>query len=176
MISIQRWAVAMGAIVLTALCFAACGGKEETPAQSAREKALDAIPPEQRPQIETGEEGGIRYEGKTEEGEKFLAQLGGAVTLPKSFPKDIPLFPDSVLSSSLDSDDGPIIVGADSDKQPPEIYAFYKEQLPAAGWRIENDVNVGGQRVLSAVKGDRKAVIDIEGTETGARFGFVVSQ
>jgi hypothetical protein len=176
MISIQRWAIAIGAIGLTALCFAACGGREETPEQSAREKALDALPPEQRPEIERGESGEIRYEGETETGEKFMAQLGGAVTFPPNFPGDIPLFPDAVPFSALESDDGFTIVGWNSDKQAPEVYEFYKEQLSASGWTIEQDLNVGGQRVLTVVKGERKAVLDIESTEKGARFGFVLTQ
>jgi hypothetical protein len=174
MISIQRWAIAVGAIGFTALCFGACGGEEEAPEQAALEKALDALPPEQRPKVERGESGEIRYEGQTKTGEKFVAQLGGNVMLPANFPEDLPLYPNAVPFSAMETG-GTTILSLDSDKQAPEVYGFYKEQLPASGWTIENELNVGGQRVLTAIKGDRKAVVQIESTEKGARVGFVVS-
>ena len=175
MISIQRWAIAVGAIGLTALCFAACGGKEEPPEQSALEKALDALPPEQQPKIERGESGEIRYEGKTPAGEAFVAQLGGNVTLPEDFPGDLPLYPDAVPFAAMETGGGTTIVSVDSDKQAPEVYEFYKEKLPASDWTIESELNVGGQRVLTAIKGDRKAVVQIERTEKGARIAFMLS-
>jgi hypothetical protein len=172
MISIQRWAIALGATGLTALCFGACGGEEDASEQSALDKALSALPPEQRPKIERGESGEIRYEGQTQSGEKYVAQLGGNVTLPANFPGDLPLYPDAVPFSAMETGGGTTIVSLDSDKQAPEVYGFYKEQLPASGWAIENELNVGGQRVLTAVKGDRKVVVQIESTKKGARIGY----
>ena len=180
MISIQRWAIAAGAVGLTVL-LAACGGKEEVPgnadeapSKAALEKARSELPPEQQPKIERGESGEIRYEGQTESGEKFAAQLGGDVTLPANFPKDLPLYPDAVPFAAMETGGGTTIVSLDSDKRAPEVYRFYKEQLPASGWKIENEVNVGGQRVLTTIKGDRKAVVQIESTEKGARIGFML--
>ena len=174
MISIQRWAIALGAAALTALCFGACGGKEDAPDQAAMDKALDALPPEQRPKIVKSESGEIRYEGQTGAGEKYVAQLGGDVTLPANFPKDLPLYPDAVPFAAMETGGGTTIVSLDSDKRAPEVYRFYKEQLPASGWKIENEVNLGGQRVLTTIKGDRKAVVQIESTEKGARIGFML--
>jgi len=175
MISIQRWAIALGAAGLAALCFGACGGKEDAPEQSAMDKALSALPPEQRPKIERGEKGEIRYEGQTQAGEKYVAQLGGNVTLPANLPEDLPLYPNAVPFSAMETGGGTTILSLDSDEQAPEVYGFYKEQLPASGWTIENELNVGGQRVLTATKGDRKAVIQIESTEKGTRIGFLLS-
>ena len=175
MISIQRWAIAVGAIVFIALCFGACGGEKDAPEKSALDKALSALPPEQRPKIERGEKGEIRYEGQTQAGEKYVAQLGGNVTLPSNFPEDIPLYPDAVPFSAMETGGGTTILSLDSDEQAPEVYGFYKEQLPASGWTIENELNVGGQRVLTAIKGDRKAVIQIESTDKGTRIGFLLS-
>jgi hypothetical protein len=174
MISIQRWAIAVGVIGFIALCFGACGGKEDEPGQSAVDRALAALPPEQQPKIEHGESGEIRYEGQTPTGEKYVAQLGGNVTLPSNFPEDLPLYPDAVPFSAMETGGGTTILSLDTDKQAPEVYGFYKEKLPASGWTIENELNVGGQRVLTAIKGDRKAVIQIESTEKGARIGFML--
>ena len=180
MISIQRWAIAAGAIGLT-VSLAACGGKEEAPegaeeatSKAALAKALSELPPEQRPKIERGESGEIRYEGQTESGEKFMAQLGGEVILPATFPKDLPLYPNAVPFSAMETGGGASFLSLNSDAQAPDVYKFYKEKLPASGWTIENEVNLGGQRVLTAVKGDRKAVVNIESTTKGARIGFML--
>jgi hypothetical protein len=174
MISIQRWAIAAGAIGFTALCFGACGGKEDAPEQSALDKARSALPPEQRSNIEVGESGEIRYDGQTESGEEFTAQIGGEVTLPGIFPEDLPLYPNAVPFSAMETGGGSAFVNLDSASRAPDVYEFYKEKLPASGWTIENEVNLGGQRVLTAVKGDRKAVVQIESTEKGARIGFML--
>ena len=174
MISIQHWAITLGAAALTTLCFGGCGDTEDAPDQAALDKALEALPQEQRPTVEHSESGEIRYEGQTGSGEKYVAQLGGNVMLPANFPEDLPLYPDAVPFAAMETGGGTTIVSLDSDKQAPEVYRFYKEQLPASGWKIENEVNVGGQRVLTTIKGDRKAVVQIESTEKGARIGFVL--
>jgi hypothetical protein len=172
MMSIQRWAISLIAIAFIAPCFGACGGKED--AQTAVDKALSALPPEQRPKVERGESGEIRYEGQTRTGEKYVAQLGGKVAVPSNFPDDLPLYPDAVPFSAMETGGGTAILSLDTDKQAPVVYGFYKEQLPASGWEIESELNVGGQRVLTATKGDRKAVIQIESTTRGARIGFLL--
>ena len=171
MISIQRWAIAASVTALTALCLAACGGKEE---ESALEKARSALPPAQDPKIVEGESGEIRYEGQTESGEEFKAQIGGDVTLPASFPEDLPTYPNSVPFSAMETGGGTTFLSLDSDEQPPAVYEFYKEKLPASGWRIESELNVAGQRVLTVIKGDREAVVQIESTETGTRVAFML--
>lgn len=175
MISIQRRAMAAAAIGLAALLLAACGGREEEPKQSAVDKALAALPPEQRPKIEQREDGAIRYEGQTQAGEKFVAQLGGHVTMPPSFPSDLPLYPGAVPFSAMETGSGTTIVGLDSADQAPQVYGFYEDRLPASGWTIENELNLLDKRVLTATKGDVKAVIQIESVAKGARIAFTLS-
>jgi hypothetical protein len=174
MISIQRWAIAAGITALTALCLAACDGKEEAPAESALEKARSALPPPQDPKTVEGESGEIRYEGRTESGEDFRAQIGGDVTLPPSFPEDLPMYPNSVPFSAMETGGGTTFLSLDSDAQPPVVYEFYKEKLPASDWEIESELNVAGRRVLTVIKGDRKAVVQIESTEKGTRVAFML--
>lgn len=176
MISIQRWAIAAGATVLTALCLVACDDKEDAPAESALEKARPALPPAQRPEIVPGEKGEIRYEGQTQSGDEFKAQIGGEVTLPATFPEDFPLYPNAVPFSAMETGGGSTFVSLDSDAQPPDVYRFYKEKLPASGWTIESELNVAGQRVLTVTKGDLEVLVQIEGTETGARIAFVLDK
>jgi len=175
MISIQRRVIAAGAIGLAALFVGACGGEKETPNRSSLEKALDALPPEERPKIERGESGEIRYEGQTQSGERYVAQLGGHVTMPASFPADLPLYPGAVPFSAMETGGGTTIVSLDSEDQAPQVAGFYEDRLPASGWKIEDDLSLGGKRVLTASKGDLKVVVQIEGIEKGSRIAFLLS-
>jgi hypothetical protein len=175
MISIERCAIALGVTALAALCLAACGRKEETPKPSSMEEAMAGLPPEQRPKIERGENGAIRYEGQTEKGETYVAQMGGKVSMPASFPADLPLYPGAVPYSAMETSGGNTIIGLDTPDGAPEIYGFYEDRLPASGWKIDSELNVGGKRVLTAIKGKLKAVIQIEGTDKGTRIAFMLS-
>ena len=74
----------------------------------------------------------------------------------------------------METGGGTTILSLDTDKQAREVYGFYKMKLPPSGWTIENELNVGGQRVLTAIKDGRKAVIQIERTEKGARISFLL--
>jgi hypothetical protein len=176
MISKKRWAIVTGVTALAALGLGACGGKEEAPVESALEKARSALPPAQDSKIVEGESGEIRYEGRTQAGEEFKAQIGGDITVPASFPGDLPMYPNSVPFSALETGSGSTFLSVDSDAQPPQVYEFYKEKLPASDWKIENELNVAGRRVLTVVKGDRKAVVQIESTEQGTRVAFMLDQ
>jgi hypothetical protein len=178
MVSIHRWAIAAGITGFATCLLTACGGQEESSKDAARQRAVEraraALTPEPPLEIERGEKGEIRYSGETRAGESFEAQLGGDVVLPKSFPQDIPVYPNAVPFSAMEIGGGTSIVSLDSDAKPSEVYEFYKEKLAASGWKLENELTVGGGRVLTAVKGDRKAVLNIEGTEDGTRFGFML--
>jgi hypothetical protein len=174
MVSIQRRAIVAGVSILAAFFLVACGGGEEPPPKQAVTRKGPETPPDPRPRIERGDDGEIRYSGETNTGESFKAQLGGEVELPAAFPKDIPIFPDAVLFSAMETGGGTAIVSLDSEAQPPAIYDFYKQKLEGAAWRIENEAKLGGGRVVTATKGDRKVVLNIERTEKGSRFGFMV--
>ena len=85
------------------------------------------------------------------------------------------MYPNAVPFSAMETGDGTAIVSLDSKAAPVTVYEFYKEQLPASGWTLDSELNVGGGRILTALKGDQKAVIHIEATEEGTRIGFVLS-
>jgi len=181
MLLLRRSTIWAGLASIAALLLAACGGGDEPAKEAPRgdldaamEKAMADIPLDQRPTIEHGEDGAFRYSGKTESGENFDAQLGGDVTLPESFPKEIPIYPESVAFSAMETGGGTAMVTVNSDDSEMTIYEYYQEKLPAAGWQIDNEVNVGGGRILNATKGDQRAVIHIQDIGDGTRVGFMV--
>lgn len=186
MIPLRRSTIVTGVTWIAVLFLTACGGGDESATESsmgsseqdklnaAMERAMADVPPDQRPTIEQGEDGAFRYSGKTESGEEFNAQLGGDITVPESFPKEIPMYPDSVAFSAMETGDGTAMVTINSEDTEASIYSYYQEKLPAAGWEIENEVNVGGGRVLNATKGDQRAVVHIQSVDDGTRVGFMV--
>jgi hypothetical protein len=186
MISLRRSTIAAGMAWIAALLLTACGSGDESVQEAApggqvqdeldaaMEKAMADVPADQRPTIERGDDGEIRYTGKTESGESFAAQLGGDVVLPEGFAEAIPLYPDSVPFSAMETGGGTAMVTVNSEDTEATIYKYYQEKLPAAGWEIENEVNVGGGRILNAVKGDQRAVVHIQDVGDGSRIGFMV--
>jgi hypothetical protein len=84
------------------------------------------------------------------------------------------MYPNAVPFSAMETGGGTTFLSLDADAQPPDVYEFYKEKLPASGWTIESELNVAGQRVLTVIKGDRKAVVQIESTEKGTRIAFML--
>jgi hypothetical protein len=181
MISIRRWAPAAGVTVLAAFFLFACGGQEEPPEGAATQPGMENArtappPPKPQPTVTPGEAGDeVRYSGETASGETYAAQLGGDVELPANFPEDLPLYPNSVPFAAMETGGGTAIVALDANAKAPEVYEYYKQNLPSSGWIIENEMNIGAARMLTTVKGDRKAVLQIESTEKGARVSVSVA-
>ena len=170
MISNRRLARAALATGFAWLCITACGGSDDS-ARSAAPATAGAAP-SPAPELEKGKP--IRYSGETPEGTTFTAQLGGDVTLPANLPDTLPLYPNGVPYSALEADDTALIT-IDSEDDPAEIYEFYLRKLPVSGWTIQNELNLGAQRIVTAVNGDRKVVLQIDRTERGARIAIAVS-
>jgi len=170
MISIQRWATTTIAVGFALISVTACGSREDADGSAAPASApIAATAPAAA--IESPE---IRYSGETADGTSFTAQLGGEVTLPDNLPDNLPLYPNGVPYSAMQAADTALVT-LDSEDQPAEIYDFYSRELPASGWTIQSELNLGAQRVVTAVDGKRKVVLQIEQTERGARVAIAVS-
>jgi hypothetical protein len=182
---IQRSSITCLTLGLLVLFTSACGGKDEPAATrekpevpaTAPQVEEPATPPQvEEPEVatsETGEPREIRYSGETPAGEKFMAQIGGEVSLPSALPSDLPLYPNAVPYSAMELSNT-AIVSFESWDPASKVYGFYSENLPSAGWNIDNEVNMGGQRVIKATKGGQEAEVRIESTEDGARISFLI--
>jgi len=187
MISLRRSTIVVFLAWIAALLLTACGGGDEASKTSApgtapsgdldtaMEKAMADVPSGQRSSVERGDEGEIRYSGKTDTGESFKAQLGGAVSVPEGFPDDMPLYPKGVPFSVMETGGGISMVTVNSEDSESSVYEYYKNKLPNAGWQIDSEVNVGGGRVVNASKGDSRAVVHIQKMDDGARVSIMVS-
>jgi hypothetical protein len=196
MASIRYWVLVTGFICGAAFWLTACGGgddatpeatPEATPAEpapapaassrtdAAREKALAELGPEHRGDFEGSKDGEIRYSGETEDGAPFTAQLGGDVVVPEGFFDEIPSYPEGVPFSMMEAGDGMSMVTLDSKDDASNIYEFYKAHLDESGWVLENDLTVAGGRIMRAIRGDRRAVLHIQGIDGGTRIGYMLT-
>ena len=191
MTSIRRWLLIAGTVCGAAFWLVACGSGDEAspeappeapsevPAASGtkdpRAKALEKLGPEHRANFEESKEGEIRYSGKTESGDPFVAQLGGDIEIPENFFEEISAYPEAVPFSMMDAGGGVTMVTLDSTDDASEIYEFYKTNLADSGWTLENDLTVSGGRILRALKDGRRTVVHIQDSDGGTRIGFMMS-
>lgn len=108
------------------------------------------------------------YKGK-DGGMKVVANDKG-VTLPASFPKDVTLFKDSVVTVASNIGDSMIV--HTTFKAPwEEAMKFYAEQLKADGWKVDSVLNLGDNGMVVAKKDNRQCSVMLakEGKQFGAQ-------
>lgn len=66
-----------------------------------------------------------------------LAQNGGKAVKPANFPKDMPLYPKADYQSYTVTQGEGSSYAADTTDTPAIVQAWFKEQLPKAGWTID---------------------------------------
>ena len=87
-----------------------------------------------------------------------LASSGQSAKLPADFPKDVPIYKNSTVTSY-----GPLIPGntqagnvliLETSDAKADVLAFYKKELPANGWKMEKPYS-GSPDALQGRKGER---------------------
>jgi outer membrane lipopolysaccharide assembly protein LptE/RlpB len=78
--------------------------------------------------------------------------------LPEGFPKDVPLCPGATVKMSVTSGQG-LMVHLESAASAADVAKFYNEQLEGNGWKIEQTMNMGEVRTLSAKKDQRQCTV-----------------
>jgi hypothetical protein len=176
---IQRWmmlALMTASVIGLSVSLTACGGDEEGDGgeTAGTPGAKPAQPAKMIPDVVRGEQGEIRYSGKTQDGESFDAQIGGDVTLPSALSGEVPPYPGSVATSAMEIDGGAAIAALDTKDSSDKVIAFYREKLVAGGWTIDDELSVGRGTVFTAKKGDRKVVVSVENTDEGSRYSLML--
>jgi hypothetical protein len=147
--SLQRARLA-NALAVVAVLALACGEPGETISEAERGRSEGTIL-----KLETEGEKGIQ------------AEIGEQVKLPADFPRDVPVYPGAVAQAAFARSAEGMLVSFRSSDSKEEVFEFYASELESSGWEIEGEMEVGGQRMLTAVKQDRQAVLTIMGDETG---------
>jgi len=148
MAKVERWTLA-ALVAGIALMVAACGGEEPkgpSPGKiEAAQKGGATPPPGEEPPPNADRE--IRYEGKTQMGESFSAQMGGDVELPASFGSDVPDFPGATATSAMETVGGTAIAALDSEADQDDIVDFYRARLIVMVHEV--DIQNGSFRVIA---------------------------
>jgi hypothetical protein len=134
------------ALVVTATLAADCGEPGETISEGER-----------------GASEGTVFKLETEGGRGFQAELGERVKLPADFPRDIPVYPGATPQMAIARPREGMVLNLRSQDSRQEVYEFYASELASEGWEIGTEMDLGGQRMLTAVKGERRALLTIAG-------------
>jgi hypothetical protein len=87
--------------------------------------------------------------------EKMHLETGEqGVALPHDFPSDVPLYPGATLTLAVTIDDL-LQVTLHTADDIPAVVKFYREQLEAADWKIDAELDVQKGDMLSADKDGR---------------------
>lgn len=169
---------------ILALALVGCGSDEPAaPPAPAPTAATSPKPPPPPPEIPTNlsvdkkDAAGnpVAFSGTDPSGKSFEASIGEDVTIPASFPDDVPTFPTATpLASMSAAGEGAMVTFKSSDGQE-EIYDFYQGELSANGWSIDSEKSFGGQRSLDATKDSRKVTVSITGTQGDSRISVIVT-
>ena len=74
-----------------------------------------------------------------------------------SLPDDLPIYTPSAVVSSMASPERGTIVTLRSDDDPAAIFEWYRAEFEKRGWRVDRQSETGGQHLVTALKGARKA-------------------
>lgn len=101
---------------------------------------------------------------------------GSNAKLPSDFPSDVPVYPDAklnVINTNGEDKDAKFVVSYTASVTADKVVDFYKKELVAKGWTIDNETNIFGT-VLDAKKSDRTINMFILGDE-GDKTNFTIT-
>jgi hypothetical protein len=103
--------------------------------------------------------GSYTFTGK--DGQKMTMDVG-AGKLPDDYPKDVPVYKDAriVVTQTISEKNGRNLV-LESGDSAEAIANFYKKELAAQDWTVENTMVTEGLNMLTATKGSRQLTVNI---------------
>ena len=111
----------------------------------------------------------VKVEGDDNEGQIKIKTKNGESTIVYSnnkladgFPKDIPIYEPSAVQMSQIMDSGKTIMAsltADDDTE--KVVRFYKKALPEAGWKVNEEMNMGSTALLQGEKGGKELNVTV---------------
>ncbi|HOJ67334.1 MAG TPA: hypothetical protein PKX28_06490 [Candidatus Hydrogenedentes bacterium] len=190
---------ACGLLLILAGC--GCGSPSRKASEIAAEKAIEAAARahgqnvkvdlnaggEGASKVTITDEDGTRTvattirEGQTEmvsegSGGRQTMRFGERVTIPDSFPRDVPLPPGLVPTAAVYDESGPSwTVQGSLQIKPADVKAFYAEQLPKAGWTSQTTLDTAELISLTFEKDDRVLSIMAGPEENGTTLSVAVS-
>lgn len=121
----------------------------------------------------TGDEREGQIAVKTAEGETFKLSYGKD-GIPDTFPKDIPLYSAAAVKMSQTIDDSKVVVSLSTADDLARVTAFYKKELSAKGWKIQNEMSMGTMTLLHLQKGERELNVTVNGGDDETIISLII--
>jgi len=137
--------------------------------KSATERAIEAV---------TGNNADVNVDGddvtvKTDQGTWSTSDK-----LPSNWPSDVPVYPGAKVTASVagagDQANGNY-ASLESSDAVAAVIAWYKKEVPGAGWTVETDAMISGSLMLSATKGERALSVTVTDEDGKVAIGLVVA-
>ncbi len=96
----------------------------------------------------------VRMEFKGEGGTMTMVGNASGVTIPDTFPKDVPVLKGAVPYMAATQDKAQVL-HLDLPRRVAEVFQEYQDKLKAEGWTIETTMNMGDSSMLAATKDGR---------------------
>jgi hypothetical protein len=158
---VRRFAIRSAALLL--ICASGCG-RDETPPAPPAPPSVPALPPraaEPAPKPPAAPPSPVVLPAEVPGQGKTESQYTGEEQAPAGLPDDVPLYAQATPISSMSSPQRGTIVNLRSGDPADAIFGWYQAELPKRGWILEKQSGAGGQHLLTALKGGRKATVMI---------------
>lgn len=120
-----------------------------------------------------GDDVEISVKGK--DGETFsMAGSDSGVSLPESFPGDVPVYPGATVVASATMKEVTNVTLKTSDKLD-AVKKFYDEKLKAGAWQIVSTVNTPQGTMIQATKGDASLTVVVGQEDDGTIINLAVT-
>ena len=114
--------------------------------------------------------------GTDADGVEFEASIGLNAAIPKNFPSDVPIIPGAEPMAALSAGDSGTVLTLKSAEDQAKIREYYLSELPKNGWTILSERSFGGQLMIDASQGTRRASVTIAGTSGDSRLSIILSK
>lgn len=166
---------AMILVVGSLLALAACGSVVEKKIEKEMEKTLEAEGKNADVNIDD-ESGSITITG--DDGDAAMS-FGEAATVPDGFPQDL-LPADAEIQSVISVEEGPALMQSvtfRSDTSSEDMYEWFLEALPKAGYEIENkmEFDAGGSKGFNIAGSGAADDCNVSGAGEEGKFIYTVA-
>lgn len=96
-------------------------------------------------------------------------QVGQGATVPATFPKDVPVYPEAKVLTSVAKPKGEKtahVLSLETSDSPSKIVGFYRDKLEGR-FRVERELDTGNGYMMVMSSEDRTRVVTVTATSTG---------
>ena len=110
-------------------------------------------------------------------GQNKIGELAGDGKIPHGFPKDVPVYPNSVSAGGLAVGGEGAVVALVTQADVADVYSFYARELSVRGWSLDEGLSSPGQQEkITATKDARTLWLTISSSPAGAQIFLAVEQ